>query len=269
MPIKGDMFAKVIQFLQGLGMVDKCEEEGWNDLSDKILQALREPFQFQPGRRTLDSRALPRPVANRVTKTKRKKGTTSVRRQLQSFARDLTAYQTPRPAHRSETQHETHGRDPQGRFPRTPTQCWASAPNDPGQWHLATNHQDNRLLSPQVSINDRGRDPLSDISLNAPNVYPSLSPPGSQVHGHCHADQGQRTRESISDTLRPERTGISTISALLNHDNNTPATAFAITQDSIQDSANNRIEPVSDVAGTENFRLQQWLLIIIRSAEFR
>jgi hypothetical protein len=153
-------------------MVDKCEEEGWNDLSDKILQTLRKPFrclipfQFQPGQqsqiggvansslppvagdadihrsersilgyerveiqdmdvdnlplsRTLDSRVLSKPVANRVIKTKRKKGTTSVRRQLQSFARDFTAHQTPRPekslplvvrqrhhaskAHRSET----------------------------------------------------------------------------------------------------------------------------------------------------------------------
>jgi hypothetical protein len=290
-PIKGDTFAKVIQFLQDLGMVDKCEEEGWNDLSDKILQTLREPFrcliafQFQPGQqsqiggvansslapvagdanihrsersilgherveiqdmdvddppssRTLDSRALPRPVANRVIKTKRKKGTTSVRRQLQSFARDLTAHQTPRPekslplvvrqshraprAHRSETQHETHGRDPQSRSPRNPTQCWASAPNDPGQWHLATSHQDSRLLSSQVSINDRKRDPLSDISLNATNTH--------------DADQQQRTGESNSDTLRPERIGISTISALLNHDNNTLAAAPATTQDSLQGS---------------------------------
>ena len=58
MPIKGDTFAKVIQFLQDLGIVDKCEEEGWNDLSDKILQTLREPFrtlipfQFQPGQQS-------------------------------------------------------------------------------------------------------------------------------------------------------------------------------------------------------------------------
>lgn len=333
MPIKGDTFDKVIKFLQDLGMVDKCEEEGWNDLSDRILHTLRKPFrcliafQFQPGQqsqiggvansslapvagdadihrsersilgherveeiqdmdvdnppssRTLDSRALPRQVANRVTKTKRKKGT-SGRRQLQSFARDLTAHQTPRPeksvslvvrqshhasrAHRSETQHETHGRDPQGRFPRAPTQCWASAPNDPGQWHLATNH------SSSVSINDRGRDPLSDISLNAPNVYPNgtdpaqymqdvapgphqrfVSPPGSQ---HCHVDQGQRTGESISDTLRLERTSISTISALLNYDNNTLASAPATTQDSLQGSENDRTEPVSGLAGTEIFR---------------
>ncbi|CZR65878.1 uncharacterized protein PAC_15778 [Phialocephala subalpina] len=53
-PIKGDMVAKVIQFLQDLGIVGKCEEEGWNDLSDKILQTLRVhfrsliPFRFQP-----------------------------------------------------------------------------------------------------------------------------------------------------------------------------------------------------------------------------
>jgi len=31
------MFAKVIQFLKDLGIVNKYEEEGWNDLSDKIL----------------------------------------------------------------------------------------------------------------------------------------------------------------------------------------------------------------------------------------
>jgi hypothetical protein len=355
-PIKGDTFAKVVQFLRDLGIVYKCEEEGWNDLSDKILQTLREPFrsliplQFQLGQqsqigwvansslapvtgdadihrpersmlsrnrveeiqdmdidnplssRILDSRALPRLAANRVIKTKspnavhvrRKKGTPSVRRQLQSFARDFTAHQTPRPeqsvpwivrqshhassAHRSEMQHETDGRDPQSRSPRTPTQCWASAPNDSGQWHLATNHQDDCLLSSSVPINDRGRDLLSDISLNAPKVYPSgtdsaqymqdvspsshqrfvspESPPGSQARGHCHVDQRQRTGESISDTLRLERTGISTISALLNYDNNTPATAPATTQDSLQGSANSLIEPVSDITGTENSHFQ-------------
>jgi hypothetical protein len=336
MPIKGDTFAKVIQFLQDLGIIDKCKEEGWNDLSDKILQTLREPFrslipfQFQPGQqsqiggvansslalvagdadihrsersilgherveiqdmdvdnppssRTLDSRALPRPVANRVIKTKRKKGTTSVRRQLQSFARDLAAHQTLHPEkilpwvvrqshhasrrYASEMQHEAHGRGSQSWFPQAPTQRRASAPNDSGQWHLATNHQDEGLLSSQVSINDRARDPLTDISLNATNVHsrgtdssPSshprfVSPPSSQVHEHCHdVDQRQRTGESISDTLRLERTGISTISALLNHDNNTPATAFAITQDSIQDSEDGCPESVSSVAGTENSR---------------
>jgi hypothetical protein len=315
-PIKGETFAKVVQFLQDLGIVDKCEEEGWNDLSGKILQTLRKPFQcliafqFQPSQqsqiggvansslvpvagdadiyryersilgherveiqdmdvdnppssRTLDSRALPRPVANRVTKTKRKKGTTSVRRQLQSFARDLTAHQTPRPekslplvvrqshhasrAHRLETQHETHGRDPQGRFPRAPTQYWASAPNNPGQWHLATNHQDDRLLPSPVSINDRGRGPLSDISLNATNIH--------DVDQH-------RTGESISDTLRLERTGIGTISAVLNHDNNASTTAPTTAQDSLQGSEDGR-------TGTENSRFQRCLLIVIRSAVFR
>jgi hypothetical protein len=42
------------------------------------------------------------------------------------------------------------------------------------------------------------------------------------------------TRESISNTLRLKRTGISTISALLNYNNNTPATALTTTQDSLQ-----------------------------------
>jgi len=139
-----------------------------------------------PSSRILDSRALPRQVANRVTKTKRKKGTTSVRRQLHSFARDLTAYQTPHPARRSETQYETYERDPQVRFPRAPTQCLAPAPSDPVQLHLATNHQQDYWLSPQVS-NDRGRDPLNDISLNATNTH---------------------------DTDQQQRIGISTISAL-------------------------------------------------------
>jgi hypothetical protein len=276
MPIKGDTFTKVVQFLRDLGVVYKCEEEGWNDLSDKILQTLRGPFQslipfqFQPDQqsqigwaanslapvpgdadiyrpervedplssRTLDSRALPRLAANRVIKKTKKKDTTSVRRQLQSFARDLTAHQTPRPekspllvvrqghhaseAHRSETQHGALERGSRSRSPRNPTQCWASAPNDPGQWNLATSHQDSRLLLSQVSINDRGRDPLTDISLNATNTH--------------NADQQQRTGELISDTLRLERTNFGTISALLNHDNNTPETTPATTEDSRQGS---------------------------------
>jgi hypothetical protein len=58
MPTKGDMFIKVIQFLQDLGIVDKCEEEGWNGLSDKILQTLRVhfrnliPYRFQPSQQS-------------------------------------------------------------------------------------------------------------------------------------------------------------------------------------------------------------------------
>ena len=242
--------------------------------------------------KTLNSRALPRLAANRVIKTKY---TLSVRRQLQSFARDLTAYQTPYPerslllivrqSHRPKTQSKT-----QGRFPRALTQRQASIRNDPRQWHLATNYQDNRLLLPQVSINDRGRDPLSDILLNATNIYPSsidstqyiqdinnspsshlrfVSPPGSQVYRHCYVNQPQRTRESISNTLRLKRTSISTISALLNYNNNTLTIAFTITQDLIQDSEDECLEPVSSVISTENSRFQQRLLIAIRSTEFR
>jgi hypothetical protein len=326
-PIKGDMFAKVIQFLQGLGVVDKCEEEGWNDLSDKILQTLREPFrcliafQFQPGQqsqigwaansslapvpgdadihrpersmlghegveevqdmdidnppsgRILDSRALPRLAANGVIKTKwpgaargrRKNGTTSARRQLQSFARGLAAHQMPHPKKSPLRQR----RDPESRPPRTPTQCWGSAPDDPGQWHFATNHQED-----QASSNDKARDPLSDISLNATNVYPSDTVSAQSMQdvdssGQVHVDQRQWTGESISDTLRLERPSISTISALLNQDNNTPATAPTTTQDSPQGSEDSRTEPVSSVAGTGNFRLQRWLLIVNRSPEFR
>jgi hypothetical protein len=89
-------------------------------------------------------------------------------------------------------QHEAHRRDP-----------------DPGQWHMATNYQDDRGLSSQVPINNRGRDPLSDISLNATNIH--------------DANQQHRTGGSISDTLRPERTGFGRISAILNYDSNTPA----------------------------------------------
>jgi hypothetical protein len=55
----------------------------------------------------------------------------------------------------------------------------------------------------------------------------------------------QRTGESISDTLSLERIGIGTISAVLNHDSNTPATGFA-TQDSLQGSENCRILIISD-----------------------
>jgi hypothetical protein len=173
----------------------------------------------------LSRERVPRLAANRVLKTKRTKGTLSVRRQLQSFARDLTAHQTSRPekslplvvrqshhasrAHRSETQHEIYGRDPQSRSSQAPTQCWASAPNDSWQRYLATNHYNNHWLSSQVSINDQGRDPLSDISLNATNIH--------------NADPQQKTGGLISDTLRPKRTSFGRISALLNHNSNTPA----------------------------------------------
>ncbi|KAJ3551817.1 hypothetical protein NPX13_g11268 [Xylaria arbuscula] len=57
-PIKGEGFDKAIQLLQGLGIVDKCKEEGWDDLSNKVLQTLRVPFQslipfqFQPGQQS-------------------------------------------------------------------------------------------------------------------------------------------------------------------------------------------------------------------------
>jgi hypothetical protein len=47
--------------------------------------------------KTLNSRALLALAANQVLKTKRKKGTSFIRQQLQSFARDLIAHQTPRP----------------------------------------------------------------------------------------------------------------------------------------------------------------------------
>jgi hypothetical protein len=104
----------------------------------------------------------------------------------------------------------------------------------------------------------------------APSSHqPFVSLPGSQVHGHYHVDQGQRTGELISDTLRLERIGISTISALLNHDNNTLATIFATAQDLLQGPEGGRTEPVSGVVGTENFQFQRWLLIVISSALFR
>jgi hypothetical protein len=66
----------------------------------------------------------------------------------------------------------------------------------------------------------------------------SASGPGSE----------QRTGGLISGTLRLERTSISGISALLNHDNNTPATSLTTTRGLLQ-------ETVSDVAGTDNFQL--------------
>jgi hypothetical protein len=60
----------------------------------------------------------------------------------------------------------------------------------------------------------------------------------------------QKTRESIPDILRPKRTNISSISTFLNYNNNTPATAPAITQD----LANSLVKPVSNIIGTKNFR---------------
>jgi hypothetical protein len=303
-PIKGDTFTKVIQFLQNLGIVGKCKEQGWNDISDRILQTLRGPFrslipfQFQPGHqiewvpnssdadiqgpdqsmldherieevhdmdidnpqsgRTFDSRTLPRLAANRIIKTKRpgaargrrKNGTPSARRQLQSFARGLADQQMPH----LEKSFLGQGKDPESRPP-------------PGQWHFATKYQDHQMF-----INNGARHPLNDISLNLKPVYPSGTDSVRSMQGgdsspishprftsplsiQVRVDQ-QRTGESISDTLRLERTGISTINALLNHDNNASATTFASTQDSLQDAEDGCTEPVFSVAGTENFRFQ-------------
>ncbi|KAH7308333.1 hypothetical protein BKA65DRAFT_485677 [Rhexocercosporidium sp. MPI-PUGE-AT-0058] len=90
---------------------------------------------------------------------------------------------------------------------------------------------------------------MQDVD-SSPSSHPRfVSPPRSQDHGHAHVDQGQgRARESISDTLRLERTGFSTISALLNHDNNTPSTARPITLDLVQGSKD---DPVAGVIGQQ------------------
>jgi hypothetical protein len=150
---------------------------------------------------------------------------------------------------------------------------------DSGQSYLATNGQDDRLPSTPLPTNDQARDPLIDISLKATKIIPRGTDSLTQSTQHVDRDSISTyprlpsnlvTGESISDTLRLERTGISTISALLNHDNNTPATALATTQDSLQGSEEGPEEgPVSIGTGTENFRFQRCLLIVIRSAEFR
>jgi hypothetical protein len=97
---------------------------------------------------------------------------------------------------------------------------------------------------------------MQDMDRDSISSHPRfVSPPSSQVHGHYHdVDQRQRTGASISNTLRLERTGVGTISAFLNIDKNTPTTAFVTTQVSLQGLEDSCIEPVSGVAGTENFR---------------
>jgi hypothetical protein len=72
---------------------------------------------------------------------------------------------------------------------------------------------------------------------------------------------------SLESTIRSHRVPVKHTSALLNHDNNTPATALATTQDSLWGSEHSCTEPVPGVAGTENFRFQRCLLIVIRPAE--
>jgi hypothetical protein len=53
-PSKGKFSTRLPIFLRDLGIINKCKEEGWNNLSDKVLQTLRipfqilRPFQFQP-----------------------------------------------------------------------------------------------------------------------------------------------------------------------------------------------------------------------------
>jgi hypothetical protein len=72
----------------------------------------------------------------------------------------------------------------------------------------------------------------------------------SQVQERYNVDQQQRIEESISNVLRFEQTAIYTP---LNHDSNTPTTGLATTQDLPHSSEVGLTEPVSSIAGTENF----------------
>lgn len=264
-----------------MGIVRKCGEDGWDDLSNKILSILRDPFQrfipfqFQPNEqyqvrkasnptfasaacdaemqgpdraipcqervnrmqenpsvaRIRKPKARPKPDTIRIAKKRRKNGSTSVCPQPSSFVGDATAYQSPHleqeppvvygshyvpRAHSLAMQLESPGRSQQEGSPRAPTQSLSSSPDDPGQGSAATNHEDVRLLTPQVSTNGQVREPLSDITSNA-------------TYSHT-LDEQRRTRASLFDISKHQRTGINTINALLNHDDNIPTTALSATQ---------------------------------------
>ncbi|EXU94821.1 hypothetical protein X797_012100 [Metarhizium robertsii] len=241
-PVKGSTFAKVTQFLRELGIVCKCEEGGWNDLSDQILQALREPFrnvipfQFQPDQQSQlrypsnqpfasapgdvdvnrrEPGPLPKQGANRVIKATRKRGTASVRRKLQSVTGDLAPLQAPR------AQNRAHGGDPQRQLPRAPAQFSTPAPNECGQWHLTTNDQ----IQQPVNI------PLKT----------------TEVH---NVDEQQGQVESSSDTSRFGRSGINNISSLLNHDSGTSIIGFPVAQNSLPGSPTSLAEPDGVTTGS-------------------
>lgn len=245
----------MIQFLGDLGIVCKCEQEGWNDLSKQIFGALREPFrslipfQFHPDQQSPlrcapnDSFAsapgdvnvhrreppLPRQGTNRVIKATRKKATASVRQQLQNFARDRTPHHAPR------TQHESRPEDPQRQLPRVSAQFSPSALNECGQRHLTTNPSAGRLPPPQMHAKNQVRQPLNNIELNT-----------TQVH---NVDERQRQVASISDISRFGRPGINNISSLLNHEIRASAIASPNTQNPPPGSPNSLIEPDGGTTG--------------------
>jgi len=147
---------------------------------------------------------------------------------------------------------------------------------DSGQWHLATNHQDDLLSSSSLSINIQAQDPVNDLLLNARNdhtigadflalhmqhldrnsisPHPAFGYRSSQVYGNYYGIvQQQRTGESHFDTLTPGLNDIGNISVLLNHDQNTSAPTFVVPQASIQDSGGFYTEPAYSSAGIKKF----------------
>jgi hypothetical protein len=88
-PVKGDMFARVIHFLKDLSIVDRCEEEGWNDLSDKTLQTLHVHFRslihFQSDQRFQNDTGMGRESAKGYQRTSGLVTDNNVRRRRETY----------------------------------------------------------------------------------------------------------------------------------------------------------------------------------------
>lgn len=231
--MKGAMFKGVMQFLRDLDIVAKCKSEGWNDTSDKVLEAFRGafrhfiPFQFHPSQKHAGSpnHSLASAAGNAA------KRLTAVHDQEAEFRGNdtnnisLRRIRTSRVLPRLATKGVV-----KTKRKRSTTSMWRQETN------FATHNQDSSLTACQSShtplINAQLREP--PISLNAVHI---------DAGGH------QRTGGSVPDTSRLNRPGINNISALLNQDPSTPVTVSTTTQTSTHGSANSSIELAAEVAG--------------------
>jgi len=130
---------------------------------------------------------------------------------------------------------------------------WQSAPPNSGAG-VSMNHNipASPLYTLEYPIILASSEHMQHVDKDSLSVYHprSVSQPSSHVPRHHHdVDQQPRVSTLTSDTWS-QRSGIGTISAVLNYDNDTSIAASAPAQDSLQTSGDDHTKIISSVAGT-------------------
>ena len=228
-PIKGDAFEKAVDFLRSLGIVSKCEEGGWNDLSLQILDTLRKPFQsFIP----FQFRCNPKSQSNVASK----RPPTSVicdadNRFLEQpvFGHKRTAAirgKSPKTKSRRQTSDSRHDGGSRKRQRTGPSLVHPQPlvlPND-----LVSRREHDTITTPkrQAHTKDQSREPLVDISTSATN--------GNNLNEYA------RTGSSFCESTGRRCLGANSIEAVLNHHNG-PAARSTSARGSVPNPGSRRV----------------------------